>query len=173
VGAGRLYEESPIQAGDSVTLGGRELLVREVLPVSQHGDGLHAVVDNYLALSLAVVICLWGSARIAWRVEALHAVKPSTTQKTAGDTTNRLAPIGVIRVAHLRGMQASPGPACQGWRPAPGTCAARSAAVRPTTRLEDGGRCSPWNRRRTGRSTWSRTARSALSASSESSALGQ
>ena len=39
VGTGRLYEEAPIRAGDFVTLGGRELLVREVLPAPQPVDG--------------------------------------------------------------------------------------------------------------------------------------
>ena len=46
-------------------------------------QGRTLVILNYAALSLAVVICLWGSARIARRVETLHEVTSLDVRATA------------------------------------------------------------------------------------------
>jgi hypothetical protein len=51
------------------------------------------VVLNYVALSLAIVITVWGTGRIARHVEALHA---STTKVLEGDPADRFREMNVV-----------------------------------------------------------------------------
>jgi hypothetical protein len=46
-------------------------------------QGSTLIILNYLAVSLAIVVCLWGSARIARRVETLHEVTSLDVDATA------------------------------------------------------------------------------------------